>query len=131
MRRRVPSLITCVLVVIVSAGVLAANGLAKLEQDASFHIAAGSLESALIEFSRETGVQVVVSASVANILVRAVEGRRNPRDVLTTLLNDTGLTFTIVGQTITVYASDSTKQPRAVSPPEDSVKITAPAERKP
>jgi hypothetical protein len=89
-----------------SSTVIAAQQLPKLEQETSFHIPAGSLESALIQFSRQTEIQIVVSGPVAKISVAAVEGRRNAREVLTTLLTSTGLTYTVVGETITVHGSD-------------------------
>jgi len=81
----------------------------ELEQEAAFHIAAGSLESALIEFSRQAEIQIVISAPVANISVGAVEGRHKASEVLTTLLADTGLTFTVVGDTISVFRSGTTQ----------------------
>jgi hypothetical protein len=42
--------------------------------------------------------------------------------VLTALLNETGLTFAIVGKTVTVYAADPNTHPTVVSPPGDSRK---------
>ena len=81
--------------------------LEKLERAVDFHIAAGSLETALIQFSRETQSQLVVSVSVADISVAAVEGHRIPREVLLALLCDTGLTFKIIGATVAVYSPTS------------------------
>ena len=108
-----------------SAGVNAADGVEKLEREASFHIKSGSLESALIQFSAQSGIQVVLSTRVTGISATAIDGRRNAREVLTTLLNTTGLTFAIVGDTVTVYAVERKVHPTAVSPLDDPSK-TAP-----
>lgn len=74
----------------------------KLEREASFHIPSGSLESALIQFSRQAGIQVVISARVAEISVAAIEGHLSARAVLATLLNGTGLAYRLVGNTVTI-----------------------------
>ena len=79
-----------------------AEGLGKLEQEAAFHIPSGSLESALLQFSRQAEIQVIISVPVAEISVAAVDGRLSARVVLATLLNGTGLAYTVVGNTITV-----------------------------
>lgn len=108
MRRRAGSAIFIVAAVVLAvAPVLSrADRLEKLERQVAFNISAGSLESALIAFSRQSHLQVVIGAPVANIAVAAIEGRRHPRDVLVTLLSDTGLTFRVVGETVTVYNPD-------------------------
>lgn len=107
-RRRVGYTIICVVAAVGLAGSPSLGAidhyLAKFEREVAFDIAAGSLESALIAFSRQSQLQVVISAPVAQIAVPAVEGRRNPREVLMILLRDTGLTFSVVGETVTVYA---------------------------
>ena len=100
-----------------SSALSAAQQLTKLEQEASFHIPAGSLEYALIQFSRQAEIQIVVSGPVAKFSVSAVEGRRNAREVLTTLLTSTGLTYTVVGETITVHGIAPISDPAAVSAP--------------
>src|SRR5258707_961940 len=86
---RLAFFISCVLIVVFgprASYACAADHLARLNRQASFHISAGSLESALIEFSRQAEIQVVVSASVSNISVAAIEDRRNPCEVLIALL---------------------------------------------
>jgi hypothetical protein len=98
----------------------------RLEHEIAFHIEPGSLESALIQFSRQSGIQVVVSAQVANISVTAIEGRRNAREVLSALLNATGLTFAIVGETVTVYPL-APKARKTVGPPLGDPPKNAPA----
>jgi hypothetical protein len=124
-RWRAALAISCVLAVSFQgsfAAVNAADRLDKLEREASFHIEPGPLESALIQFSRQSGIQVVLSARITGISVTAIDGRRNAREVLAALLNTNGLTFAIVGETVTVYAVDPKIHPTAVSPPGDSPK---------
>jgi hypothetical protein len=123
-RWRVAFAVTCMLATFLqgsSAAVNAADRLETLEREASFHIESGSLESALIQFSRQSGIQVVLSTRVTGILVPAIDGRRNAREVLVTLLDTTGLTFDIVGETVTVYAVPKVR-PAAVSPVDDPSK---------
>jgi hypothetical protein len=105
-----------------SAAVKAADHLDKLEREASFHIEPGPLESALIQFSRQSGIQVVLSTRITGTLVAAIDGHRNAREVLTALLNANGLTFAVVGETVTVYAVDPKIHPAVANPPSDSAK---------
>ena len=100
-----------------SSSLSAADPADRLEHETAFHIEPGSLESALLQFSRQSGIQVVVSARVANISVTAIEGRRNAREVLGALLNATGLTFAIVGDTVTVYPMDPKARGTVGRPP--------------
>jgi len=79
-----------------------APGAIKLEQQAAFHIQSGSLESALLQFSRQAAIQVIISVPVAKISVTAIDGRRSARSALSALLSGTGLSYTIVGSTITI-----------------------------
>lgn len=88
----------------------------ELERDVSFHIDSGPLESALLQFSRQAGVQVVVGAKVGTFSVAAVDGRRNAREVLTALLSETGLKFAVVGKTVTVSTNSLKNHSPAVSP---------------
>jgi hypothetical protein len=108
--------------VFVEGPVSAADRLEKLERETSFHIESGPLESALIQFSRQSGIQVVLSTQVTGISVQAIDGRRNAREVLNALLSATGMTFAIVGQTVTVYATDSRRRAAGPTRHRDSVK---------
>jgi hypothetical protein len=103
------------------AAVNAADHLETLEREASFHIESGSLESALLQFSRQTGIQVVLTTRVADISVTAIEGRRNAREVLTLLLNTTGLKYSVVGETVTVSV-DPKVRAAVVTPLDDPPK---------
>ena len=77
--------------------------LLQLEQPSVFRIPAGSLESALLQFSRDTGIQVIVSARVADVTVNGVDGRFTAKEALTVLLKTTDLAYTVVGKTITIH----------------------------
>ncbi len=102
--RRLPAVYILALPAIGSAQVASGigEGLARLEQEAPFHISSGSLESALLQFSRQAEIQVIISVQVSEISVAAVDGRSSARAVLSTLLSGTGLAYTLVGNTITI-----------------------------
>jgi hypothetical protein len=90
----------------------AGSSFPRLEQEIDFHISAGSLEAALIEWSSQARIQVIIApaaASIASTSVAAVEGRRNAHEVLVALLSNSGLTFSIVADTISIAASPSLK----------------------
>jgi hypothetical protein len=90
---------------------------ARLERHSAFHIPAGSLESALLQFSRESEIQVIVSAPVADVSVAAVEGRLTAREALTALLGETGLVYSVVGNTVTIHTQEGASGPVAASSP--------------
>jgi hypothetical protein len=76
----------------------------QLQQEILFHIEAGSLEFALIQFSRQAQMQIVVAPhSAPDITVPAVHGRFAAGATLAALLKGTGLVYTAVGNTITVW----------------------------
>jgi hemoglobin/transferrin/lactoferrin receptor protein len=83
----------------------------KLDAAADFHIAAGTLESALLEFSQQAALQVIIVAPVAHIQVVAISGRRVPRQVLNALLHNTGLVYRVVGDTVTVRKAEQAPHP--------------------
>jgi hypothetical protein len=68
-----------------------------------FHIAAGSLDSALLQFSRQTDTQVILSPRAPNVMVHGIQGRYTACEALDALLGSTGLVYTIVGNTVTVH----------------------------
>ena len=125
MRWRAALALSCLFAVFLqgaSAAVKAADHLDKLEREVSFHIEPGPLESALIQFSRQSGIQIALSTRITGMSVVAIDGRRNAREVLTTLLNANGLTFAVVGETVTVSAVDPKIHPAVASPPGDTAK---------
>jgi hypothetical protein len=86
--------------------------LAPFEQRSAFHITAGSLASALLQFSRQTQIQVVTNAPVSEIAVNGVHGRLTAREALAALLEATGLVYTIVGNTVAIHAAAMTSESR-------------------
>jgi hypothetical protein len=75
---------------------------AELNRECLFHIPAGSLESALLEFGRETHMQVIIVASVADLKAPAVEGSLTRRDALRILLGRTGLAYAVIANPLSV-----------------------------
>jgi hypothetical protein len=71
-----------------------------LDHSVSFHIAASSLPSALIEFSNQSGLQVAAAdAEVSHLNSSGVNGTFPSRVALDMLLHGTGLRFSRVGAT--------------------------------
>jgi hypothetical protein len=97
---------------LLALGLLACTTLAgepspsKLEQEISFDIDKVRLESALIQFSRQAEMQVLLAPdAVANVMASAVKGRLPAGAALTELLKGTGLVYTTVGNTVMVRLS--------------------------
>jgi hypothetical protein len=87
-------------------GLLSAHGAApaaNLERHWNFDIVSGSLESALMQFSRQTRIQVIVGPQVPDSLVSGIRGRLSAREVLHQLLEPVGLDYTVIGNTVTVH----------------------------
>ncbi len=77
-----------------------------LEQEQSFDIAPQALDQALLEFSDQAGVQILVAAStVEGARTDGVHGTVTRREALDTLLDQSDLEYSTVGETITVTAS--------------------------
>ena len=74
---------------------------------------AGSLKSVLIEFGRDVKIQVVVRSRVLGTRVTCS----------LRFINETGMTFTVVGDTLTVRAFVQTTRPLEVAPVDRSDKI--------
>jgi hypothetical protein len=127
-RRSLAGLISChlegliarvaltIIVILSNNEAFAASSFPILEQEIDFHISAGSLEAALLEWSCQTRIQVVITPAAARISVAAVEGRRNAHDVLVALLSNTGLTFSIVADTVSISSLTSPTDPMPVRP---------------
>ena len=78
-----------------------------LDKEQSFNIEAQALDTALLDFSDQANVQLMVAASaVEGRDTDGVEGNLTPRSALTVLLDDNDLVFTEVGNTVAVTASD-------------------------
>ncbi len=79
----------------------------NLDRERAFSIDAQALDAALLDFSDQANVQIMVATStVEGLQTEGVEGRLTPRSALTTLLNDNDLRFTEVGNTIAVTSAD-------------------------
>jgi iron complex outermembrane recepter protein len=78
---------------------------ADLERSVAFNIPAQSLESALIAFGQQAGVQVVIGPGVGrNVNAPAVSGELPAGAALTELLDATGLQYKEYGGTVTVVS---------------------------
>jgi hypothetical protein len=101
--------------------------ISKLDQEASFHIEKGPLESALIQFSRQADVQVLLAPdSAPNVTASAVKGRLAAGAALTALLKGTGLIYNVVGNTVTVQLSESKDTVTESAPRPKTTKIPNP-----
>jgi hypothetical protein len=80
------------------AGIACARAADFLDRNARFDIAAAPLATALLQFSSQSKVQVAVAdADVAHLRSKAITGEYSIRDALSSLLRDTGLSFSPVG----------------------------------
>jgi hemoglobin/transferrin/lactoferrin receptor protein len=89
---------------------------AELNRECLFHIPAGSLESALLEFGRETHMQVIIVAAVADLKAPAVEGRLTRGAALRILLGRTGLTYAVIANTLSVGGASAGIRDRVIPP---------------
>lgn len=86
-----------------AAGISPALPASDLEKQVTFHIASQPLESALLEFSRQADVQVAIaSAAVGNVHVAGIDGRLPVGSALLILLQGSGLSYSVTGNTVTV-----------------------------
>ncbi|MBL8270062.1 STN domain-containing protein [Steroidobacter sp.] len=91
-------------------------GDSRLHQVVQFSIERGPLEHALIQFSRQAEVQVVLASNLAGDLVASeVRGSFSASSALTKLLKGTGLVYATVGNTVTVRLPEASKG-EAVAP---------------
>ena len=80
----------------VSAATAQASG---LEQSVQFNIPAQSLNAALLAFSEQSGLQVSVqSESLEGYTSAGISGEQSSQQVLNSLLQETGLVYTLVGE---------------------------------
>jgi iron complex outermembrane recepter protein len=84
---------------------------ANLDRTVDFHIPAQPLDTALLEFSKQAQIQVMVnSGSLRKMTAPNVTGQMAVSDALSELLGHTGLQYGTVGNTVTVapHAPNST-----------------------
>lgn len=98
--------------VLIPAAALSDN----LDEPVSFDIDAQALDTALIEFSEQADIQLVVRGElVVDLDSNGLHGEFTPRAALTTLLGDNGLTYTAIdGDSIAVSAEEVSSYPGKV-----------------
>jgi iron complex outermembrane receptor protein len=105
-----------------------------LEQKVQFDIPAQSLSAALIQFSHQAKIQVIVSDDISPLTTPGITGLHTIREALKQLLSATGLGYRIVGESsITVareakIALSTTFDAGADAPSAASVQKTRPAD---
>jgi outer membrane receptor protein involved in Fe transport len=75
---------------------LTASGM-DLEREVTFDIPAQELSAALVQFSKQTHIQIIVSDDIRGSASRSVRGRRAIKDALNELLQPAGLTYRVAG----------------------------------
>jgi hypothetical protein len=79
------------------------NPNAAMTREVDFHISQGSLAHALLQFSAQAGVPISLDAgSAIHLNTPGLTGRQPAGTALQTLLRNSGLSYTIVGDTVTV-----------------------------
>jgi hypothetical protein len=93
----------CALGVLATLAFASEPSIPKLQREVLFHIERGPLESALIQFSLQAGIQVVLApGSAGQLMASPVSGRLVAGAALTALLKGTGLSYSTVGDTVMV-----------------------------
>ncbi len=105
---------------------------ASLDAPITFNIPAQALDTAILAYSRQSGLQVVSSAPLLDRKSTAgVQGVRTPAQALKELLRTSNLTFTVAGQqTITILPAppvDARALVRAAPAPRPVEEVAAPA----
>ena len=79
-----------------------------LENEVDFHISAGLLADALLEFSTQANVQIAVAPhATANLHTPGLNGHLSVSLALEKLLRNSGLAYQTVGETVTIVPSAS------------------------
>ena len=79
----------------------------SLDEPTSFEIDAQALDTALIEFSEQADIQLVVRGElVTGLESDGLRGEFTPRTALAALLDDTGLSYTAIGEDSVAVATD-------------------------
>jgi len=93
-----------------------------LDKKVAFNIPAQDLSSALIEFSKQARLQVIVSDDLTGETTRGVSGEKPIRQALSQLLDPAGLRYRVAGETsITVTKAASEQPPTSRAGVESSV----------
>ncbi|WP_176597206.1 TonB-dependent receptor [Sphingobium sp. 15-1] len=101
-----------------------------MPQDFALDIPAGSLQSALTIFGRQTGLQLIYAPeAVSGRQVERLRGRFTPRDALQRLISGTGLRIRAVGAKVIVLEGPSSSHVGGEARPSNVVPGTAEARR--
>ena len=114
LRRQVATLLLCI-----GGGLLGATWAVAgtLDREVDFHISEGSLESALLQFSKQANVPITLAAHVTgNLQTPGLRRRLSVGVALETLLRHSGLSYAMIGDTVTIV--------RTVSVPPDPTTST-------
>ena len=85
----------------------------SLDEPINFEIDAQTLDTALIEFSEQADVQLVVRGElVVDLESDGLRGEFTPRTALAALLDNTGLTYTAIGEDSVAVATDQAARQR-------------------
>src|SRR5262245_8121355 len=102
---------SCAVLLAATALALCGRALAvDLNRKLTFDIPAQKLSTALLQFSHQSGVQVVVGPEVGEQTTAGVNGEQSIANALSHLLEPSGLTYVLVGETsISIGKSQATK----------------------
>ena len=83
---------------------------ANFDAPQEFQIPGQALDTALLLYSRESGLQIISYApAVANKVAPPLHGKMTPRQALNTLLKGSELSFVVSGSTITIVPRSATR----------------------
>ena len=84
----------------------------ELDREVTFHIKPQSLESALLQFSRQADLQFAFASDLTlNAPVQGIDGKLAVSAALVILLRGSGLSYTVIGSTVTVTRAATTSPP--------------------
>ncbi|HTK36511.1 MAG TPA: TonB-dependent receptor [Caulobacteraceae bacterium] len=90
---------------------LSAPQKANFDTQQEFRIPSQPLETALLLYSRQSGLQIIsASPVVANKIAPALRGTETPRKALEDLLKGSNLSFVVSGSTITIIPAPATRR---------------------
>jgi hypothetical protein len=84
----------------------------KLDEQITFHIKPQTLETALLQFSRQADLQLAFASDLSlSAPAHGIDGKLAVSDALTLLLDGSGLSYTVVGSnTVTVIKAAPTSR---------------------
>lgn len=115
-----------------SLGVLLLSGVMQVAlaqerftREVTFDIAAQSVEAALLEFSKQADVQVMVGGALNGQKTDGVKGKLSVTEGLRQLLKNTGLEYQTEGNTVTIRSVAAAKADARVRPLLDAVTLAS------